>query len=677
MKKLAKPVTRVARHTIIGAADVFSREATLRKAAKTWEKFLRGESEEHKAARILKDKKMRMLKFHPSNAGGALFKLHFLVKMLEEQDPLLTKLQLSNNGIGPDLITCLIEPLKTNDSMPQLFLNFNRLGDIGLVRLMEGLRLNTGIRELGLEQNGLTAAPMFGMAEWLRTNKTLTHLNLRGNRIDEYGALQLLDAIHENFTILKLDLRMNNVSLDLQRRIREVLDRNNALPGFHALEPGNASQLTMFDCTSSNPDFSTGQTLSDCGATALANALSHNNTIRTLRLWSNRVGEAGGVQLAHMFRTNRTLTSVSLQDNLLGDAAAIAFGEAFEDHNRVLRTVRLFKNNISDKGASALAASLTSNAVLTVLDLGSNPIKEAGAEALRQALEKNITLTALGLVKADREAAVYEEPRVVESDEDYDSEEERPPPEKIFTKVCDQIALNKFHLCDRIAGAPASNGSVLHDVNLSYLSFDEDYLLEVLRRAAMDRNVNSLDLSYTARKEGCGSTGRYHAEKAKKNPRTKTRRESCSSVPRLPEEAAGAARRRRASIDYESPTKAAMQKRKEGEEKEEGGSHDNQGEQGDEEEQGGGTQSDEDGDEKHKEEPHTPPPPSILPLATDPIIELGRVLDQAKKPREAILTLIEYLDSQARRKKRRQSAIDGSKVRDGCFLVLCCTVPSQ
>ena len=68
-------------------------------------------------------------------------------------------------------------------------------------------------------------------------------LYLRGNRIDEYGALQLLDAIHENFTILKLDLRMNNVSLDLQRRIREVLDRNNALPGFHALEPGNACRF--------------------------------------------------------------------------------------------------------------------------------------------------------------------------------------------------------------------------------------------------------------------------------------------------------------------------------------------------------------------------------------------------------------------------------------------------
>jgi Ran GTPase-activating protein (RanGAP) involved in mRNA processing and transport len=645
MKKLAKPA-RQARHTIIGSvANVFAQEAMARKAAKNWEKYLRTETEEVKAARELKEKKMRMLKFHPSNAGGALFKLHFLIKMIEEQDPLLTSLQLSYHGLGCDGIVCLVDPLKQNDSIPQLNLNNNRLGDIGLARLLEGLRENTGIHELGLANNGITGASMFAIGEWLRTNKTLRDLNLRGNRIDEYGALRLLDAIHDNFSIVRLDLRMNNVSLKLQKKIQEILDRNIALPGFQSLEAGSTSQLTMFDCTSSNPNYSTGQRLADCGATALANALVHNNTVKTLRLWSNHVGEAGGVQLAHMFRTNRSLTSVSLQDNQLGDAAAIALGDSFEHHNRVLRTVRLFKNNISDRGASALASCLTRNAILTVLDLGSNKIKEAGAEALLAGLRKNVTLKQLGLVKADREQCVEEAPRELDSDEDYDSEEDakKPPPERVFGAVCEQLSLNQLRLDNRVAAPPASNGSVVCDVNLSFLSFDEDYLIGLLQRVWMDPKVTTLDLSNCANREGGGSTGRYHAEKAVSNPPTKSRKQSASNLPRLPE-------RYGARRDSTSGKGVIEKKKKtrQGEENGEGTTHNNQGER----EEG-------EGKEQVDAQPRNPPPASMLPLVTGAAEQLAAVVDQDRAPREAIMTLIEYLEY---RKPKAHTAL-GSKVR--------------
>ncbi|NWR38056.1 NLRC3 protein, partial [Tachuris rubrigastra] len=66
-----------------------------------------------------------------------------------------------------------------------------------------------------------------------------------------------------------------------------------------------------------------------------------------------------------------------------------------EKHPIFLFLGSLAENQISNKGAKALARSLLVNRSLMVLDLRSNSIGPAGAKALADALKKNQILLSL------------------------------------------------------------------------------------------------------------------------------------------------------------------------------------------------------------------------------------------------------------------------------------------
>jgi len=59
----------------------------------------------------------------------------------------------------------------------------------------------------------------------------------------------------------------------------------------------------------------------------------------------------------------------------------------------VLTTLILWKNNIRDEGAKAIAEALKVNTVLTVLYLGENNIGDDGAKAIAEALKVNAVKT--------------------------------------------------------------------------------------------------------------------------------------------------------------------------------------------------------------------------------------------------------------------------------------------
>ncbi|KAJ4461029.1 hypothetical protein PAPYR_2466 [Paratrimastix pyriformis] len=102
------------------------------------------------------------------------------------------------------------------------------------------------------------------------------------------------------------------------------------------------------------------------------------------------------VPLASLLHKNQTLTSLQLGYNRVGDEGACALAEALA-HNHTLTYLDLYQNEIGPRGARALAAALSHNSTLEYLDLRHNPMEAEAVRTLVVALQANPTIKCVHL----------------------------------------------------------------------------------------------------------------------------------------------------------------------------------------------------------------------------------------------------------------------------------------
>ena len=134
--------------------------------------------------------------------------------------------------------------------------------------------------------------------------------------------------------------------------------------------------------------------IGDGGATALAEMLKENKTLQQLGVSSNSIGDGGATALAEMLKENKTLQQLDVSSNSIGDGGATALAEMLKE-NKTLQQLCVSSNSIGDGGATALAEMLKENKTLQQLDVSSNSIGVGGATALAEMLKENKTLQQL------------------------------------------------------------------------------------------------------------------------------------------------------------------------------------------------------------------------------------------------------------------------------------------
>jgi len=132
------------------------------------------------------------------------------------------------------------------------------------------------------------------------------------------------------------------------------------------------------------------------GAAAISEALKVNKMLLSLKIKFNDISNAGAVAIGKALRVNGVLTALTLQHNNIRTAGAVALSKALKV-NAVLVSFALESNHIHDEGAAAIAEALKVNATLKALSLCDTNIFDAGAAALGEALKVNGVLTQLNL----------------------------------------------------------------------------------------------------------------------------------------------------------------------------------------------------------------------------------------------------------------------------------------
>uniref|UniRef100_A0A493TG40 NLR family CARD domain containing 3 n=1 Tax=Anas platyrhynchos platyrhynchos TaxID=8840 RepID=A0A493TG40_ANAPP len=118
--------------------------------------------------------------------------------------------------------------------------------------------------------------------------------------------------------------------------------------------------------------------------------------IQKLSLAENQISNKGAKALARSLMVNRSLMVLDLRSNSIGPSGAKALADALKK-NQVLLSLNLQHNVIKEDGATFLAEALLTNHKLTTLHLQKNSIGAQGARKIAEALKRNCSLKELML----------------------------------------------------------------------------------------------------------------------------------------------------------------------------------------------------------------------------------------------------------------------------------------
>ena len=162
--------------------------------------------------------------------------VNWLAKLLLARNAsALTCLQLLDNNISPQGITCLGKALSAggNTSLLSLTLDCNQaFGSCGAEHLFKGLRTNSCLKKLSLAYCKIGEEAAHGLQQLLAFPSSSIHtLNLKGNRLKGAGMVALATALKKNSILKELDFSDNSTGPNLSAlgELCEMLKVNKGL----------------------------------------------------------------------------------------------------------------------------------------------------------------------------------------------------------------------------------------------------------------------------------------------------------------------------------------------------------------------------------------------------------------------------------------------------------------
>ncbi|XP_078276899.1 NACHT, LRR and PYD domains-containing protein 3-like isoform X2 [Rhinoraja longicauda] len=242
----------------------------------------------------------------------------------------------------------------------------NKLGDSGVKLLSVALREPTcKIEELQLGANNLTASCTEDLASALSGNQSLLVLDLNNNQLGDSGIKNLSVVLMKPACkIKKLSMRANGLTAACVKDLSSALSINQSLT---TLSLG----INM---------------LGDAGVRQLAKALCR---MEKLELDDNNLSACCTEDFASAVCTYQSLRALNLSKNDLGDSGIKIVSAALRKSDQQLEQLQLWSVGLTASCAEDVASVIRISSSLMVLDLGGNKLGDLGMKILCDAMKAN------------------------------------------------------------------------------------------------------------------------------------------------------------------------------------------------------------------------------------------------------------------------------------------------
>jgi Ran GTPase-activating protein (RanGAP) involved in mRNA processing and transport len=303
-------------------------------------------SAEPLAVAIGKNKTLKSLCLAENRDFGA--GLRALVSLGGEEGCALEMFSLANCNVDLENLRLLVNAIRSAPSLTELDLHGNDFSSSGTEIILGCIVFQSHLKNLNLSYCSLEVVSNIAIS--LR-NSSLTELNLDNNAFSDNGAKELAAALKTNTALETLSL--------------------------------TECDIGKYGCSA--------------GASALADALAVNRTLRSLDLYGNPLGEVGAKLLASALPYNRSLRQLVVSQSGCGDDGAIAFADALLHGSSVIE-LQIVSCGITNTGAIALAEGAAFNTRLRQLHLSCNMIGKRGCDVINKALLQNLSLGKINVI---------------------------------------------------------------------------------------------------------------------------------------------------------------------------------------------------------------------------------------------------------------------------------------
>lgn len=319
---------------------------------------------------------LQVLKLPNNGLRSGLRAVAYIVQMAA---PTLRELDLSNNLLGADGLTTLVEDALTADNckLLKLNLNNNKLSTNQAAAPLASLfRNNNSIEELFLSNNSLGAKTVKNISEALSASVTLKKMDLSYNKLNDRGIKFLAKCLDPNRSrcyLRDLNLTYNKIGPIGISYITDAMVKNNSI---------NTTLIRL--------DLSLN-IVQPKGAEHLARILEYSYTLEELILSRNNILDEGCIaicqSLAESYKNNTSrLRILDLSWNSLTDTSAVVLADDLLLQNAVLEKLNLASNAITSVGICQLARAVPSDMALKELDIIGNQATDQSADALAEVM---------------------------------------------------------------------------------------------------------------------------------------------------------------------------------------------------------------------------------------------------------------------------------------------------
>ena len=287
------------------------------------------------------------------------------------------KFNMSHNNIHKEGAASIAEALQCSAVMDSLNLTDNLISGEGLLSIAKALITNTSLVKLNLCQCSAEITEENGpvVTEMLQRNKTLKELDLMNNDISDTGVYFIAEGLKKN-SALKC-LKINTITAQGGKILATAISTNTSLVeleliGLEITDDSGPSFVGMFQRNKSLERVSLSS-VSKIGMQFIAEGLQQNSMLKTLAITGSSMTSNEAKALSVMLTVNETLTSMDLSENQIGDDGAVHLAEALRK-NKSLQELVVLSCNITDTGLASLVDALRVNNSLIELDLGESNV---------------------------------------------------------------------------------------------------------------------------------------------------------------------------------------------------------------------------------------------------------------------------------------------------------------
>ena len=265
-------------------------------------------------------------------------------------------------------------------------------------RLIKALQSHNILKRLILQNTGIGVVECAALVEWLSSpTSSLEELNLSRNRFNSEATKLIITALRRNCTLRKFNIAGSRIPTQLLAPLLGLpLVSLYLFMCFIGPEEARVIAKTLCSNTvlevlglSDNP-------IGDKGAASLAEMLKHSKNLKALNLKITSITAQGACEIARALSSNTytILEKLNLEADRIGDKGASALAEMLL-HNKSLKALNLKITSLTTYGVCEIAGALCSNTVLEELNLEANPIGDEAVTALAEMVLHNKSLKCL------------------------------------------------------------------------------------------------------------------------------------------------------------------------------------------------------------------------------------------------------------------------------------------